>query len=254
MTESPLWGHAAGKKSDSAFLSGPRQRLKELFSACKIFLEFMKGFRAFHFSGPCITVFGSARFPDSNIHYHRARELGKTLAGQGYTILTGGGPGIMEAANRGARDAGGKSIGCNIHLPTEQQPNPYLDQMVEFQHFFVRKVMLIKYSLGFVVFPGGFGTMDEIFETATLIQTQKINNFPIVLIGKEFWSPLMGFIQDRFLRDETISDTDYATLTLTDSLEEAVEIINRFASAQLRADWLKQQHPLHMLGEVNKER
>jgi uncharacterized protein (TIGR00730 family) len=121
--------------------------------------------------------------------------------------------------------------------------------MVEFQHFFVRKVMLIKYSLAFVAFPGGFGTMDEIFETATLIQTQKIRNFPIVLVGTEFWSPLMGFMQDRFLRDQTISSEDFTALTLTDSLEEVVEVINHFASEQLRTDWMKQHKPLHMLGE-----
>ena len=177
--------------------SGPQPRAQELLRAIRIFTEFMRGFRALHFVGPCVTVFGSARFRENHPYYALARQCGAELARAGFTVMTGGGPGIMEAANRGAKEAGGRSIGCNIRLPKEQQPNPYLDRWITFRYFFVRKVMLVKYSYAFITLPGGFGTLDEIFETATLIQTGKIREFPLVLMGREYWQPLLAFMGER---------------------------------------------------------
>src|SRR5262245_21448532 len=167
------WGHGASPEV-RRFLQGPQARRSELFRAIRIFIEFIRGFRALHFVGPCVTVFGSARFKEDHPYYALGREVGRALARAGFTVMTGGGPGIMEAANRGAKDVGGRSVGCNIELPEEQRPNPYLDRWITFRHFFVRKVMLVKYSYAFVALPGGFGTLDEIFETATLVQTGKI--------------------------------------------------------------------------------
>ena len=164
----------------------------------------MRGFRKLHFVGPCVTVFGSARFTADHAYYVLAREVGQRLARAGFTVMTGGGPGIMEAANRGAKEAGGYSVGCNIELPQEQKPNPYLDRWITFRHFFVRKLMLVKYSYAFIALPGGFGTLDEIFETATLIQTDKIKDFPLVLVGKEYWRPLLDFLRDRLVEAKTI--------------------------------------------------
>src|SRR5256885_9838988 len=166
------------------FLRGPQRRGFELSRAVQIFLEIVKGFRALPFVGPCVTGFGAARFREDQPHYQLAREVGRRLAQAGFTVMTGGGPGIMEAANRGAKDAGGYSVGCNIELPQEQKPNAYLDRWVTFRHFFVRKLMLVKYSYAFIALPGGFGTLDEIFETAVLIQTHKIQQFPLALMAK----------------------------------------------------------------------
>ncbi len=210
---------------EQKLLVGPRWRRSELLRATRIFIEFIRGFRALHFVGPCVTVFGSARFAEDHRYYKLAREMGKRIAGLELTTMTGGGPGIMEAANRGAHEAGGKSIGCNIKLPMEQKPNPYVDRWVEFKYFFVRKVMLVKYSYAFVVLPGGFGTLDEVFETATLVQTRKIKHFPIVLMGVEFWTPMMGFLRETFLKEGTIGAEDLELLTLTDSPDEAVAAI-----------------------------
>src|SRR5437660_446463 len=165
----------------------------------RISWEFIKGFRALHFVGPCVTVFGSARFSDDHPVYDLARRTGALLARAGFTVMTGGGPGVMEAANRGAKDVGGRSIGCNIRLPQEQKPNPYLDKWITFRYFFVRKVMLVKYSYAFIALPGGFGTLDEIFETATLIQTAKIRDFPMVLMGRDFWQPLLDFLLNKLV-------------------------------------------------------
>jgi hypothetical protein len=159
----------------------------EVQSALRIFTEFVRGSRKLQGLGPCVTVFGSARFDPDHRYYKLAEQVGERIARAGYTLITGGGPGIMEAANRGARNAGGRSVGCNIKLPMEQQPNAYLDTFVEFDHFFVRKVMLVKYSHGFVVMPGGYGTMDEVFETLVLIQTGKMKSFPIVTLGTDYW-------------------------------------------------------------------
>ena len=183
----------------------------------------MRGFRALHFVGPCVTVFGSARFNADHPYYDLGRELGARLAQAGFTVMTGGGPGIMEAANRGAREAGGRSIGCNIELPHEQQPNPYLDRWITFRHFYVRKVMLVKYSYAFIALPGGFGTLDEMFEIATLVQTGKVREFPIVLMGRDFWGPLTTFVRNRLLVEGTIDPGDEQRLQLTDSPAEAVE-------------------------------
>ena len=176
---------------DTQFLEGPRARESEFKSAVQIMMEFVRAFRMFHFVGPCITVFGSARIAEDHPYYNMTMDIGDRLAGMGLTVMTGGGPGLMEAANRGAKEAGGRSVGCNILLPHEQDPNPYMDKWMDFQYFFVRKVMLIKYSYGFIVMPGGVGTMDELFQAITLIQTKKVINFPIVLIGKDYYKDVM---------------------------------------------------------------
>jgi uncharacterized protein (TIGR00730 family) len=191
----------------------------------RIAFEFVKGFRALHFVGPCVTVFGSARFTEEHPYYAVAREMGAELARLGFTVLTGGGPGIMEAANRGARDAGGPSVGCNFELPKEQQPNPYLDRWVTFHHFYVRKVMMVKYSYAFVVMPGGIGTMDELFEALTLIQTKKILSFPVVVMEKAYWAPLVEMMR-RMVEEKTIDEADLQLLKLTDSVSEAIQHIH----------------------------
>jgi uncharacterized protein (TIGR00730 family) len=191
--------------------------------------------------GPCVTVFGSARFKDEHPYYALARDVGARLARAGFTVMTGGGPGIMEAANRGAKDVGGRSIGCNIELPREQQPNAYLDKWITFRHFFVRKVMLVKYSYAFVVLPGGFGTLDEFFETATLIQTGKIRDFPLVLMGTTYWRPLVDFIEGTLVRTATIDPADVARITLTDSAAQAVDAI---LDAAMRRFGLKYHEPV----------
>ena len=191
------------------------------------FLEFVHGFAALGITEPCVTVFGSARFGEGHRYYALARQMGRALANAGFAVMTGGGPGIMEAVNRGAKEAGGTSIGCNIILPKEQKPNPYLDRFVEFEHFFVRKVMLVKYSSAFVVFPGGLGTLDEVFEAATLMQTGKIESFPIVALGGEFWQSLRAFIRETLIVEGTIEPDDLNLVTLTETVEEAVDIICR---------------------------
>jgi hypothetical protein len=189
----------------------------------------MRGFLALHFVGPCVTVFGSARFKADHPYYELGRELGGRLARVGFTVMTGGGPGIMEAVNRGAREAGGRSIGCNIELPQEQKPNEYLDQWITFRHFFIRKVMLVKYSYAFIAMPGGFGTLDETFEVTTLVQTGKVKEYPIVLVGRDYWRPLVDFVRNRFLVEGTIDPGDEQLLMVTDSPAEAVEWITEVA-------------------------
>ena len=232
MTEqTPQWRPQAAEPNDSErlFLEGPKERWWELLRIVRIGWEFLRAFRAFHFLGPCVTVFGSARVAEDHPHYALGRAVGAGLAQAGFTVMTGGGPGVMEAANRGAQEAGGLSIGCNIDLPDEQSPNRYLDRWVQFHYFFVRKVMLVKYSYAFVVLPGGFGTLDEVFETATLIQTGKIRDFPIVLMGTEFWAPLLDFMRVTLLADGKIRQADIDRLTLTDSPEDAVALIRAAA-------------------------
>jgi uncharacterized protein (TIGR00730 family) len=222
---------------EGRFLEGPGSRLAELARLNRILVEFLRGFRKLHFVGPCVTVFGSARFRENHPYYALARELGGALARYGFTVMTGGGPGIMEAANRGAKEAGGRSIGCNIRLPHEQLPNPYLDLMVEFRYFFVRKVMLAKYSYAFVAFPGGFGTMDEIFEAATLIQTGKMNDFPVVLMGQDYWKPLMTFLETTMVPSGTIEAQDLDRLQVTDSVTEAARTIHTAATTKFGLQW-----------------
>jgi len=215
------WGKGFAHPEIQRFLAGPQPRLFELWRALRIFSEFIRGFRTLHFLGPCVTVFGSARFPEGHRYYEMARQVGAQLARDGFTVMTGGGPGIMEAANRGAREAGGQSIGCNIELPQEQKPNPYLDRWVTFRYFYVRKVMLVKYSYAFIALPGGFGTLDEVSEAATLIQTDKIADFPIVLMGSDFWKPLLDFMRGTLVAEGTIDAVDMDEFFLTDSPEEA---------------------------------
>ena len=223
------WGRAPGPVEVRRFLEGPQPRRAELRLALGIFTEFIRGFRALHFVGPCVTVFGSARFKEDHPYYATAREIGHGLAGLGFTVVTGGGPCIMEAANRGAREARGRSIGCNIELPVEQTPNAYLDRWITFRHFFVRKVMLVKYSYAFVALPGGLGTLDEIFETATLVQTGKIQDFPLVLVGRDFWRPLTDFLHGPLERTGLIDPNDADRILVTDSAAEAVAAVRDIA-------------------------
>ena len=219
------WPSSSRSHVDELLLSGRRARRSELWSALGIFAEFVRGFCRLQGLGPCVTVFGSARFDEEHRYYRLAREIGQRIARAGYTVMTGGGPGIMEAANRGAQNGGGRSIGCNIKLPEEQYPNSYLDTFVEFDHFFVRKVMLVKYSHAFVVMPGGFGTLDEIFETVTLIQTGKMKSFPIVAVGSDYWKHLRTFILQTMVEEATISPGDLGLVTVTDSPAQAIELI-----------------------------
>jgi len=218
-------------KGERRLLAGPRSRLDEFLRVCRIGVEFIRGFRALHFLGPCVTVFGSARFAPDHRYYQLARRTGAEIARLGFNVMTGGGPGIMEAANRGAKDAGGLSIGCNILLPHEQKANSYIDRLVTFRYFFVRKVMLIKYSQAFVIFPGGFGTLDEAFEAATLIQTRKIFDFPLIFVGVEYWRPLFEFLRNPMLVEKAIDEEDLSRLVLTDSIDTVVDHLGQCPSA-----------------------
>ena len=193
----------------------------------RIMGEFVEGFDALADVGPAVSIFGSARVGRRNRYYGAARRLAAALAEQGFAIITGGGPGIMEAANRGAKEAGGVSIGCNIELPFEQGLNEYVDLGMEFRYFFVRKVMFVKYAEGFVIFPGGFGTLDELFESLTLIQTGKVEHFPVVLYGTDYWEGMMQWIREKPLYEEKISPEDLDLLTITSDIDEACEAITR---------------------------
>jgi uncharacterized protein (TIGR00730 family) len=212
---------------EHVYLEGPKSRTYELSFAWKVFTQFVMGFRSLHFVGPCITVFGSARFKEDNKYYMNAREFGRRIAELGFTTMTGGGPGIMEAANRGAFESGGRSVGCNIRLPFEQVANKYLHTSVTFEHFFVRKTLLIKYSYAFIIMPGGFGTMDEFFETLTLIQTKTLTTFPIVMFGSEFYKDLWEAMQGMAVKG-TISKEDMDLVLLTDDVSEAMDHISKF--------------------------
>ena len=218
-------GASNSRRADVELLNGPDDLVVDIARGEKVFEEYINGCRQLHDIGRAVTVFGSARFGEDHQYYVLAREVGRELARHGYTVLTGGGPGVMEAANRGAQEAGGMSVGCNIILPHEQEPNPYLDRCVEFDYFFVRKVMLLKYSVGFVFMPGGFGTMDEVFETATLIQTGKMNSFPMVAMGTGYWAELIDFIQKAMLAEGTIR-ADEVEVYQTDAPSDAVNYIN----------------------------
>ncbi|HVG43026.1 MAG TPA: TIGR00730 family Rossman fold protein [Chitinophagaceae bacterium] len=226
------------------YLEGPKSRTYELRFAWQVFMQFIKGFRTFHFVGPCISVFGSARFKEDHEYYHFARQFGKSIADMGFTTMTGGGPGIMEAANRGAFENGGNSVGCNIKLPFEQVHNRYMHRWMTFDHFFVRKTLMIKYSHAFIIMPGGFGTMDELFETLTLVQTKTINGFPVVLFGKEFYEPLMDVLHHMALQ-KTISEQDMSLLLLTDDVKEAMDHIKKYIQQNYKVKKLRKQ-PLLM--------
>ena len=243
LNSTPKWGKASATAEEQAFLQGPHSRRFELRRAIRIFAELIRGFRSLHFVGPCITVFGSARFSEDHAYYALTREVGAYIAKTGFAVMTGGGPGLMEAANRGAKEHRGLSIGCNITLPKEQLPNSYLDKWVEFRYFFVRKLMLAKYSYGFVAMPGGFGTLDELFEIVTLIQTGKMKNFPVVLIGAAYWAPLLKFLRDPVLANRAIDPSDFEHLLVTDSPAEAIEHIRKRALEQFGLKYGSRRRP-----------
>lgn len=210
------------------FLQGPHTRTHELRQIIRVAWEMLRGFRVLHFVGPCVTVFGSARFSEAHPYYTLARNIGSGLGALGFTVMTGGGPGLMEAANRGAKEVGARSVGCNIVLPQEQRPNPYLDHWLTVRYFFIRKLMLIKYSYAFIVMPGGFGTMDELFESLELLQNKKILEFPLVMMGKNYWQPLAEFFEE-MVELGTIDSSDLNLLLLTDSIDEAMAHIRTHA-------------------------
>lgn len=213
--------------SESVYLDGPKPRINELGFAWEIFRQFIKGFRNLHFTGPCITVFGSARFKEEHKYYQAAMQFGKRIAELGFTTMTGGGPGIMEAANRGAFEHGGQSVGVNIQLPFEQHANPWVHKSFTLNYFFIRKVLLVKYSYAFIIMPGGWGTMDELFETLTLIQTKVINDFPVVIYGREYHKPLLEYIH-LMEKEGTISPEDMNLLLVTDNIDEAMLHIQKY--------------------------
>lgn len=230
---------------DHSFLSGPRSRLHDLGTLFRVGLDFFRAFRVLHFVGPCVTIFGSARTQPGTTYYELSRRMGEACAKLGFTVMTGGGPGIMEAGNRGAFEAGGRSIGINIELPFEQHLNPYVQKSITMRYFFTRKTVLVKYSYAFIVLPGGAGTLDEMFETMTLIQTGKLRNFPIILMGKDYWQPLMDFVY-RMAEEGTISPEDPDLIFFTDDVDEAVAHLQRHAVRQfdLRRRRLPKPNPL----------
>jgi len=232
---------------ESKFLAGPRSRINELFFAFRVFFSFIKGFRKMHFIGPCVTVFGSARFEPDNPFYRQAEKVGAKLAKMGFTVMTGGGPGIMEAANKGAFQTGGFSVGCNIILPFEQKPNPYVHKWINIRYFFVRKFLLMKYSYAFVVMPGGMGTLDELFESITLIQTKMIQDFPVVIFGSEYHKELCQHIEI-MAKNESIGPEDMKLLFVTDSVEEMAEHIKTHAIKKFKLV-RKLQKPKWWMGE-----
>jgi uncharacterized protein (TIGR00730 family) len=210
--------------------------------------DFLRGFRVLHFVGPCVTIFGSARFNESHPHYEVAREVGRRTSGLGFTVMTGGGPGLMEAANRGARDAGGRSVGCNIELPMEQEPNRYLDRWVDCHYFFVRKVLLFKYSYAFIALPGGLGTLDELCEALTLIQTGKIRNYPVILIGIDYWKPFVDLLKE-MLDERAISAHDLDLLLVTDDIDAAMAHLELNAVTAFGLRRVPRREPRWWLGE-----
>src|SRR5213595_2183143 len=240
---------APAECADEIFLEGPRSRFEEFITLLRVMRDFLRGFRTLHFVGPCVTVFGSARIKRDDPNYERARKMGAAIAQLGFTVMTGGGPGIMEAANRGAKEVGGRSVGCNIELASEQPTNAYLDRCVRLHYFFVRKTLLVKYSYAFVVMPGGAGTLDELFEALTLIQTAKIKNFPIVIMGTDYWKELLHFIATMAQRS-MIADADLKLIYATDSIDEAIAHIR---SKAIESFGLKRtvhrRRPIPLLGE-----
>ena len=217
------------KDGEAGFLEGKHSRIYEFFRVLRIGVEFVRGFWGFHFIGPAITVFGSARFKEDHPYCKLARQIGKVIAEEGFVTVTGGGPGIMQATNQGAKEAGGFSVGANIKLPHEQAPNPYLDKVVTFYYFFVRKVILVKYSCGFVVLPGGYGTLDELTEALTLIQTGKLYDFPVILVGKEYWAGFIQWAKDTLVAQGTISAEEFKFVVITDDPEKVRQLLRHNA-------------------------
>ncbi|AZI26742.1 TIGR00730 family Rossman fold protein [Pedobacter sp. G11] len=235
-------------KSEIEFLEGPHSRIKEFIFVIRTMVDLVRGFRGLHFVGPCITFFGSARFSQDHPYYQFARKAASVFAKLGFTIMTGGGPGLMEAANRGAKDVAGRSVGCNISLSREQKPNIYLDRWVNMNHFFTRKVLLVKYSFAFVVLPGGYGTLDECFEALTLIQTRKIHDFPVIIFGKEFHKNLLRHIAE-MRENRTISEADFNLLLITDDISQAEEFIKLHSIKKFGLQKVKKHRPLSWLFE-----
>lgn len=233
--------------NSTQFLDGPNSRGSEFLFSLKVFWQLLWGFRKLHFVGPCITVFGSARTESHHPYYKQAEDIGRRIAQMGFTTMTGGGPGIMEAANKGAFQADGKSVGCSIKLPLEQVTNPYMHKSVNFDYFFVRKVLLLKYSYAFVVLPGGYGTLDELFETLTLIQTGILHRFPIVVIGTEYFEPIIEMVED-MIHEGTISNTDKELMIITDDNEKAMQHISKYIDKEYSIS-LKKNKPMWWLGE-----
>lgn len=215
-------------KAEELFLEGPRSRSRELLTLVRVMRDFLRGFRGLHFVGPCVTVFGSARIKSDSRYYDLARKMGAAIAQLGFTVMTGGGGGIMEAANRGAKDVEGRSVGCNIELPHEQKANAWLDRFVTLRYFFVRKTLLMKYSYAFVIMPGGAGTLDEMFEALTLIQTGKIKSFPVLIMGTDYWRDLLPFIE-KMAKTGMIAPSDLELVYATDSVEDAIAYIREKA-------------------------
>lgn len=207
-------------------------RSEDSWMVFKVMAEFVEAMEKMAKIGPCVSIFGSARTKEEDKYYKTAFDIAARLVRHGYGVITGGGPGIMEAGNRGAHSEGGKSVGLNIDLPFEQHDNPYIDQdkLLNFDYFFIRKVMFVKYSQGFIVMPGGFGTLDEMFEAITLIQTKKIGAFPIVLVGKDYWSGLFNWVKDVLIPEETISEEDLDLVRIVETPEQAVAAIDEFYS------------------------
>lgn len=238
-------------KDESFFVRGPLSRFKEFTFAFKVFFNFIRAFRKMHFIGPCVTVFGSARFTKDSEHYKNAEKIGAALSKIGFTVMTGGGPGIMEAANKGAFEAGGYSVGCNIILPFEQKPNPYLHKWINIPYFFLRKVILVKYSYAFVVMPGGIGTLDELFEALTLIQTKVINDFPVVIFDSQYHKELCHHIH-LMVENESISTEDMELLFVTDSVDDLIMHIEKHSIKKFGLI-KKQDNPKWWLGESSNK-
>ncbi len=236
------------ESEDRTLLSGPTSRLRNLMTLLRVGKDLLMAFRALHFAGPCVTIFGSARTKPGTRYYEMARQMGEACAKLGFTVMTGGGPGIMQAGNQGAFEIGGRSIGVNIELPMEQHLNPYVHRSITMRYFFTRKVVLVKYSYAFIVMPGGAGTLDEMFETMTLMQTGKLKGFPIVLMGKEYWQPLMDCVY-RMADEGMISPDDPNLIFFTDDVEDAVAHLQRHAVRQFGLRRKRQPHPIKVLGE-----
>ena len=238
----------SSQPEDRVLLEGPHSRFHEARLLLTVVRDFIRGFRALHFSGPCVTVFGSARIREGHPYYQLGIEMGKGLSRLGFTVMTGAGPGLMEAANRGAREAGGRSVGVNIVLPFEQEANRYCDRIVTCRYFFVRKVLLFKYSYAFVALPGGLGTLDELNEALTLIQTKKVLHYPVVLMGATYWRGFLALLED-MVKAGTVSATDLNLFMVTDDLNEALEHIRKHAIEEFKL----MKHPLRpsrLLGET----